>query len=178
MRSILMATALTLASAAAYCQQSDFKGLAFGATQVAALQVFPDFQCGGGGNCPVLEPRVGRFFTYAGQLVNRCTLRFVDGQFVGADVVWPAGGFAIVRAALEAKHGQPSNVVEEDFKTQGGLASTNTVVTWKLAAGGYVRITRFSGSITEGSVKIRSAAGDKADSEQLRKEIERAKADV
>lgn len=165
---------------AGHAISSDFKALAFGSSAAAASQAFPEFQCyGATGDCTYFDSRSSaRVFTYAGTAVKAAWLKFVDGRFAGADVTLPAASFAVTRAALEAKHGAPTSIVEEEFKTQGGLASSNTIVTWKLASGGYVRLTRYAGTISEGSVKIRSIAGDEADAEQRRKLIERAKGDV
>lgn len=180
MRSVLVAVALTAASAVSYSQQADFKSLAFGSSMIVAQQAFPEFQCyASSGDCSYFESRSSaRVFTYAGTVAKSASLKFVDGRFAGADLTMPASSFVITRAALEAKHGPPTSTVDEEFKTQGGLASSNTIVTWKLAAGGYVRLTRYAGNIAEGSVRIRSSAGDQADAEQIRRHIERAKADV
>lgn len=96
----------------------------------------------------------------------------IDGRMEGVTLFFKADEFDDLVTAFTAKWGKPTRVQSEPYHTQGGLKTTNTILTWSFAQGN-LNLRHFGSSITDGTAAIYTTRYLRA---REAKETEKAKA--
>ena len=93
---------------------------------------------------------------------------FRADKFVRVNLTFSSKDFEHLAAIFGERYGPPTSTIDEPYKTQGGLQSTNRSLKW---TGPTVMITiqQYGGRITEGSASLGTRA-DLQEASRLRKE--------
>lgn len=123
---------LSLLVISANCQELVLKGIKLGMTfdQVAALH--PELKCPPIEVCMIPgKHTVATMRTFAGSNVEKWVLDFRDGGKLGvASLYLETSAASAITRALTDKFGKPEKTEETEFKTQGGLKTTQLSTTW------------------------------------------------
>lgn len=156
---MLVKVSLTLAALLAcstiQAQQLEFKGTPFGATMKEFKEAQPDFRCDNGNDCFASRS------LYAGAPAD-ITAKFTDNKLSAVRISFRSVFHKPILDALTAKYGEATSVKASEYRTQGGMTSTNDEREWRREDGGVITLNRYGSAITDGYAMLMSAEGLKA----------------
>ena len=109
---------------------------------------------------------------FGGVQAQSISADFINDRFITLSVGLSRDDYSIVLGALTEKFGAPTLVERPEFKTQGGLTTTNEVCTWRIGAGKVIA-KRYAFSIDRSSVSYSDDIGS-AEMERRFKEAGKA----
>ena len=178
MRSILMATALTLASAAAYSQPLEFKGVPFGSTEEQMRQSIPNmwmWDCSDD-TAPGRRLCVFAGFTYANAQALGSTAYFDNDKLSMVVVNIPSAGFDDAVLAISGKYGKPRSLKRSKIQNRMGANFDQVQAEWAPNNESLILARRYADTIDASSIVLATKRALAVDAAQAQRK--RSKGDI
>ena len=115
----------------------------------------------------------GSKIQFGGVIARYVTANFINDRFARLNVALKPEDFSAVVAALAEKFGPPTSVETPEFKTRGGLVTTNTIAIW-LIGDGKIVAEKFSTAIDTAHVQYIDNPSSKVLEERRKKAVTEA----
>jgi hypothetical protein len=159
------ATALAICAVLApqaYAQQLDFKGIPFGSdSEFVRTELYPsitDWYCAEPSKSPLLADKTCYMgsSTYANRPVTSLRADFYGGKVGSFLMTTKPEDYAAIRATVIAKYGKPAHEANSVLSNAYGAKFQQVETSWILR-GGSISMQRYTDTLTEGSLAVRSS---------------------